>query len=124
MIYCSLCGHKLEASNSPNPCPKCGSRDKSLFLSDSAKGRDSLMIKAKCSSTGKKLFESTHRNKLSKHGKEAKELLKIDHRHPTKTTKTHKVHELNEDGWKLVHDEYEEYPANRKGTVIKSKKKK
>lgn len=73
-----------------------------------------IRIKGKDDS-GSRLFESKSGDKLSKHGREAKEELRIDRTGPDKTTKDHVVRELRDDGtWEMVHDEHQEFRAKRR----------
>lgn len=54
------------------------------------------------------------RTKLSRRGRQAREVLEIDRSDAQKTVKRHHVEELEDDEWKVVHHEEEEYPAKRR----------
>jgi len=54
------------------------------------------------------------RDKVSKSGRPAREVLDIDRTDPNMTLKRHHVEEFAEDGWKVVHDEKESYPAKHR----------
>ena len=60
------------------------------------------------------LRKFTSRHKLSRGGKEAHEVLDIDHTDPHVTVKRHHVEELINGGWTVVHDETESHPAKRR----------
>lgn len=109
-MQCAKCGQSIEPEEASNPCPKCGSLDRDVFIKEEFKMLEILKIRAK-SSDGFKLFERKHGEKLSKHGRVAREFLEFDHRDPTTTTKTHIVEERADDSsWKLEHDEHIIYP--------------
>jgi hypothetical protein len=109
--YCSDCGQFIEPQEAGNPCSDCGSGDREIFVYDSVKAREALGITAK-DNEGFRLFERTQREKLSHHGRDAKEQLVFDHRDPGKTIKTHVIEEKSQDGvWEIVHNETKEFPA-------------
>jgi hypothetical protein len=102
--FCGNCGKQLTPEE--KPCSACGSpkRKIEVTLTDSISFRPSLKGTVK-DSTGWKRVKLYVRNKLSKHGKEAKEVLKIDKQ---ANRKYHHVEEQNPDGsWSTVHHEDE-----------------
>lgn len=55
-----------------------------------------------------------NRTKLSRQGKEAREILDIDRSSLQKTKKYHHVEELMSGQWKTVHDHRDEFDAKRR----------
>lgn len=85
-----------------------------VIIKNKVKVRGSLGLIQKRQGWPKFLRKFINRRKLSRRGKEAREILEIDRSDKEKTVKRHKVWELNNDKWELVHDEHEEYPAKRR----------
>jgi hypothetical protein len=113
-MKCAKCGRYIDAEEASKPCPECGSGDRQILVDDAGHGLEMLKLKAKASD-GTRLFEIKQGDKLSAHGRKARESLKIDHRDTEKTTKMHIVEEQRDDGiWKVVHNEHEEFPAKRR----------
>jgi hypothetical protein len=97
---CSECGKELTADR--NPCSSCGSTRRNVYVTASTgiKFRDRIKAVLK-NSSGKKKKIIYSGEKLSKHGKEAKEELVID---IEGDRKFHHVEELDEKGnWVVVH---------------------
>lgn len=114
MPYCSDCGRFIEPEQAGDPCLDCGSGDRQIFVYDSGKAREAFAIKVK-DSDGFRLLERKQSEKLSGHGREAREQLVFDHRDPEKTIKTHIVEEETRNGvWEVVHNETEAFPAKRR----------
>ena len=93
-----------EFSIESKTCPKCGSNkiSKQVTVSGKIKTRNGLKLTVKDKS-GKIKRKSVSREKVSNHGKEAKETYTVN-----KTEKRwfHEVKEQDEDGnWKVVHHE-------------------
>jgi hypothetical protein len=102
--YCGDCGKELTINE--KPCSACGSpkRRIEVTVTESITVRPSLKGTVK-DSKGWKKTKLYVRNKVSKHGKEAKEVLKID---KEANRKYHHVEEQNSDGsWTTVHHEDE-----------------
>jgi len=99
---CLECGE--EFSKATKSCPKCGSNkiSKRVIVSDTIKIRTGLKLTVKDKS--KKITRKyLSRQKVSKHGKEAKEELTID---IAGNRKYHHVEEQEKNGnWKVVHHE-------------------
>lgn len=115
-MKCAKCGRPIASQEASDPCPECGSVDRQILVEDSGRGLEMLKLKAKAGDrTG--LFQRKQGDKLSTHGRKAREVLEFDHRNPEMTTKTHIVEEQMDDGsWKVVHDEHKQFPAKRRPT--------
>lgn len=88
----------------------CGHRKINIEIIDEQKQYDSLDIKVKRPGFRRPIYEDKQRNKVSKKGRHAKELLCIDR---LNNRKIHKVWEKDENGnCVLVHDE--DVPLNLK----------
>lgn len=112
-IQCSKCSQAINVEDAGEPSPVCGSRDRSISVSDAGRGREGLKLKAR-DSNGRRLFEAIHRDKVSALGREAREEQFYDHRDSKKTVKRHKVEELVGCEWQVVHDETCEFTAKRR----------
>jgi len=113
-VKCAKCGRSIDPEEASDPCPECGSIDRQILVQDPGHVFEMLKLKA-TASDGTKLFERKQGDKLSAHGRKARELLEIDHRASEKTTKTHIVEEQADDGsWEVVHEEHEEFPAKHR----------
>lgn len=102
-IECLRCGEPLKPES--GKCPKCGSRDRHITVTDSVRALEMFGVKQKAEDYHR--FKKYHKQgkKISKSGKLAKETLIIDKE--TKR-KRHVVEEQNEKGeWVVVHDEDE-----------------
>lgn len=115
-FVCLECG--LEFSHLEKSCLKCGSSKigKLVKVSETLKLRTGLKLTVK-DKTGKLKKKSVSREKVSKHGKEAKETYTID-----KIGKRwfHEVKERDEQGnWKVVH--HEDKPLKDKKTRKKAR---
>lgn len=100
-IKCLKCETPLKPEM--KKCPKCGSRDRHITITDSAKALVMFGVKQKVKDYRR--FKKYHKQgeKISKSGKLARETLIIDKE--TKR-KRHLVEEQNEKGeWLVVHDE-------------------
>lgn len=102
--YCGDCGKELTSDE--KPCSDCGSVKRNIFVLaiENLKVRDSVkgIVKDKI---GKITIKFYVRNKTSKHGKEAKEELRID---IAGDWKFHHVEEQDENGqWVTVHHQNE-----------------
>jgi hypothetical protein len=100
--YCLDCGRELTPDE--KACPNCGSvrRHIRVTVYEQIKLRESVKVKVK-DEVGKTARKFLSRNKISKHGKEAKEELSIDIRGDRKY---HHVEEQDESGrWVTVHHE-------------------
>ena len=106
---CANCGEELKLDM--KSCPRCGSTKRKVFIvvTDSITLRNSLQGK-KRDVSGKIKEKFYVRSKVSRKGKEAKEILTIN---KEKMRKYHQVEELDEHGnWIVVYDE--EKPLLRK----------
>jgi predicted nucleic acid-binding Zn-ribbon protein len=106
-LKCLRCGEPLEPEMAK--CPKCGSGDRLVTVEDSIHALDMVGVKQKAE--GYRRFKRYSRSveKVSKHGKIARETLIID-----KETKRkyHLVEEQNEQGeWIVVHKEDEPFES-------------
>lgn len=102
-VTCSKCGTPLEPEM--EKCPKCGSRDRSITLTETITAL--VMVGVKQKAKGYHRFKKYEREgeKISNHGKLAHEKLTID---KEKKRKRHIVKEKNEKGeWVTVHNEDE-----------------
>ena len=100
--HCGDCGKEL--LDKDKPCPDCGSSKKHVHvvISDSLRLREGLKGKVK-DKKGKTTLKFISRSKLSNHGKEAREQLRID---IAGDRKFHHVEEQGENGtWSTVHHE-------------------
>lgn len=112
---CLECGE--EFSIATKSCPKCGSNKigKLVSFSDTVKIRTALKLTVK-DKAGKITRKSLSRQKVSNHGKEAKEELTID---IAGNRKYHHVEEKGKNGnWKVVH--HENKPLKNKKTRKKA----
>jgi predicted nucleic acid-binding Zn-ribbon protein len=108
---CAECGKGL--SSEQKSCPICGSNKRRVYVtvSNGIKLRDCVKGKVKDVS-GKTKRKFLARQKVSKHGKEAREQLDIDIKG---NRKYHHVEELDKSGnWIVVHHEDEPLKRRRK----------
>ncbi len=115
-VICIKCHYEFEDPTRKMPCPNCGSLEQSIhvLVRDEARGRDSLSLEQRQKGWPGFLRRIIDRWKLSRQGKEAREVLAIDRSDFDKTVKRHLVEEFENGEWKIVHDEYEEFPAKRR----------
>jgi hypothetical protein len=109
-IKCLKCGEPLEPQM--DKCPKCGSGDRLVIVQDSIHAHEMVGIKEKAEGYRKFKRLSRSGEKVSKHGKIARETLTID-----KEAKRiyHLVKEQNEKGeWVIVHKENEPFEKHNK----------
>lgn len=102
-IKCLRCGTPLRPEM--KKCPKCGSRDRHITLTETVRALEMIGVKQK--TKGYHKFKKYHKQgeKISGSGKLARETLIID---KEKKRKRHFVEEQNEKGeWVVVHDEDE-----------------
>ena len=100
-IKCLKCGTTLRPEM--EKCPKCGSKDRDITVTNSVKALEMWGVKQKVK--GYHRFKKYHKQgvKMSKSGKLTRETLIID---KEKKRKRHLVEEQNEKGeWVVVHDE-------------------
>lgn len=112
-MKCAKCGRYIDPEKASKPCPECESVVRQILAEDAGAVHALEMLKLKARASDRTiLFEIKLGDKLSAHGRKARELLKIDRRDAEKTTKMHIVEEQRDDGiWKVVHNEHEELPA-------------
>jgi len=102
-IECLKCGTPLKPEM--EKCPKCGSRDRHITVTDSAKALEMWGVKQRAKGYHRFKKYQKQGEKISKSGKLARETLIIDKE--TKRKK-HIVEEQNEKGeWVVVHEEDE-----------------
>jgi uncharacterized OB-fold protein len=102
-VKCLRCGEPLKPEM--EKCPKCGSRDRHVTLTDSIKALEMVRVKQKAEGYRRFKKYSKHGEKMSKTGKPARETLIID---KEAKRKYHLVEEQNEKGeWVIVHKEDE-----------------
>ena len=102
-IECLKCGTPLRPEM--EKCPKCGSRDRHITLTDSVKALEMIGVKQKAKDYRRFKKYLKQGEKISKSGKLARETLTID---KETRRKRHLVEEQNEKGeWVVVHDEDE-----------------
>jgi len=88
-------------------CPKCGSRDRHITVTDTAKGLEMVGIRQKAKGYNRFKKYIKQGEKISESGKIARETLIID---KEAKRKKHLVEEQNEKGeWIIVHDEDEPF---------------
>jgi len=113
---CAECGYEFTDLSSREPCPQCGGTRRHAYVTmrETVKLRESTVLEA--NQPGWKGFvrRIVDRTKLSRQGKEAREILDIDRSDLQKTKKYHHVEELVNGQWKTVHDTQEEFDARRR----------
>jgi predicted nucleic acid-binding Zn-ribbon protein len=111
---CVDCGRVYADDESP-PCPDCGCRTVSKHLTGQVTAHGTLSGEHRRPGVRYEITSFMERTKLSALGRLARESLRYDRSHPSKTVKTHRVEEQQPGGsWTIEHDEREEYPARRK----------
>jgi hypothetical protein len=127
IVRCGKCSIELAeppttAEDDREPCPRCGSTNRPYDVTVATEVKSTVaLLRARATTAGGfRIREFWHRNKLSRHGKQARETLDYDHSDPAVTVKRHRVEELDEDSgeWVTRHDEREEYPARNRPTRI------
>jgi hypothetical protein len=116
LLKCGKCSEELKPQDTL--CPKCGSGDRNVFVTDECKAHDGVKLKVK-DKEGKTSRISVFRNKVSNHGKEAKEEYTVD---ITQNKYIQHVEEQDEKGnWKTVHTEDEPLTEHNKKKQNKDK---
>lgn len=113
---CAECGYEFTNPSKREACPQCGGTRRHAYVTT----RGTLKLRAstalEVNRPGWKGFvrRIVDRAKLSRQGKEAREILDVDRSDLQKTKKYHHVEELVNGQWKTVHDHQEEFEAKRR----------
>jgi uncharacterized OB-fold protein len=106
-MKCLNCGIEIAVENASNPCPNCGSLDRSVAVADEAKVFEMLTVKQNVKSHHKYDGFMQAGERIGKNGKIARIRLEIDKKN---RIKHHLVEEKSEKGeWVVVHDEVEHF---------------
>lgn len=112
-IKCMDCKTELETGE--QKCPKCGSGNKEISLSEKIQLLDKLKGKVKDEKTPGAIKQFTSRTKIAGNsGNIARENLSIDRSDKDHTIKKHKVEEFIDGKWVTVHEHTETYEAKRR----------
>lgn len=117
LLKCGKCGEELKPQDIS--CPKCGSGDRSVSVTDEVKAHDCVKgeVKEKDGKTSRKFV---FREKISNHGKEATEEINVD---IAQNRYFQHVEEQDETGnWKQKHHEDEPLTEHNKKKQNKSKR--
>ena len=115
-ITCKTCGFEFNEKPIGNVCPKCkGNKFHAQVVKrDNLVLKETMKLKADRPNWQGHVRTIINREKKSRSGVEAKEIIDIDRSDPKKTTKYHEVEEFNGHEWKVVHKHKEEYKAKRR----------
>lgn len=113
---CADCEYEFTDFSGHVPCPQCGGTRRHAYITvqEKLKLREGLVLEANRPGWKRFVRRVVDRTKLSRHGKEAREILDIDRSDLYKTKKRHHVEELTDGQWKTVHDHREEFDAKRR----------
>lgn len=113
---CAECGYEFTDLSSHEPCPQCGGTRRHAYITmrEELKLCEGSVLEANRPGWKGFVRRIVNRTKLSRQGKEAREILDIDRSGLQKTKKHHHVEELMNGQWKTVHDHREEFDAKRR----------
>lgn len=116
--YCSSCSHVFAEAEPRVPCSSCGDTRRTrngVGMFEAKVSIAEVRARQKRPGFGGWVRSWLSRNKVSRRGIPAREVLDMDRSHPQKTVKRHHVEELRPDGsWETVHEEEVEYAAKRR----------
>ena len=113
---CAECGYEFTNPSNHETCPQCGGTRRHAYITmrETLKLRGGIVLQANRRGWKRFVHRIADRTKLSRQGKEAREILDIDRSDLQKTTKRHHVEEFRDGQWKTVHDHREEFDAKRR----------
>lgn len=114
--FCEDRGNEFMNPSAGEPCPECGARRRKVLatLGESLSAGEGLVAEQRLPGWKRFLRKFTSRQKLSRRGKKAREVLDIDRTHPEETVKYHHVEELEDGEWKVIHHHEDHFPARRR----------
>ena len=115
-ITCRICGLEFVEKPMGDVCQRCKGNKlhAHIIKRDEIALRETRKLQADHPDYQGHVREIVSREKKSRNGLEAKEIIDIDRSHPKKTTKYHEVKEFNGHEWQVVHKHQEEYKAKRR----------